>query len=158
MITIKSSSSSWEAGTCDDQCDLSSCPEVEAPKTLDGGCKHVQCSPEWCCGGQTCPSDVPYQCLSGSARYGCHVDPFQWEYKVADTACSKCCDATTCGERDADKCDALMKTNTKTEAATVETPTTKSANTKEAASAAASFRAPLVWTSLALVMMAMFWN
>lgn len=85
----------WIEGTCDDQCNLAKCDSMVIPDTVDS-CEGVECGADWCAGGQVCGPDVPYQCKSGSARFGCNADKLQWTLRTSDSVCSECCDATTC--------------------------------------------------------------
>ena len=59
-----------------------------------------------------CGDEAPYQCLDGSARFGCNADESYWMSAV-DTLCGDCCDARTCdspaphlvgGDKDAGGC------------------------------------------------------
>uniref|UniRef100_A0A7S3LFX3 Uncharacterized protein n=1 Tax=Amphora coffeiformis TaxID=265554 RepID=A0A7S3LFX3_9STRA len=94
-LYIYSSPTPWIVGTCDDQCDLSGCDSIPIP---DGAntCKGKKCTKEWCAGGQVCPSDVPFQCMDGSARFGCSMDQYAWTFKSSYTTCTGCCDTSTC--------------------------------------------------------------
>merc|ERR1712238_163426 len=60
-------------------------------------CKDVQCGEDtWCESPQLCGEDKPYQCMNGSARFGCSHQRLRWTLKSSDTTCSECCDVTTC--------------------------------------------------------------
>jgi len=89
------SSIPWIEGTCDVQCNLGECDSMVIPDSVDT-CEGVVCGQDWCAGGQVCGALVPFQCKSGSARYGCSADDLQWTLRTADVVCSECCDATTC--------------------------------------------------------------
>lgn len=89
------SSTPWTPETCDDQCDLSKCEDLAIPDTVKS-CKGIECGKEWCSVGQVCPKDVSFQCMDGSARFGCSTDALQWTLKTDVTTCSGCCDTTTC--------------------------------------------------------------
>eukprot|EP00527_Entomoneis_sp_CCMP2396_P003693 CAMPEP_0198137420 /NCGR_PEP_ID=MMETSP1443-20131203/898_1 /TAXON_ID=186043 /ORGANISM="Entomoneis sp., Strain CCMP2396" /LENGTH=182 /DNA_ID=CAMNT_0043798827 /DNA_START=83 /DNA_END=628 /DNA_ORIENTATION=+ len=67
----------WTPESCDDSCDLSACDDMVIPDDTDS-CEGVVCETEWCNGAQICPTDVPYQCVDGSARFGCSGDKLHW--------------------------------------------------------------------------------
>ncbi len=79
---------------CRDSCDLSNCDEY--PIDTSNTCEGVQCDRAWCRGRQKCGNSVPYQCLAGSARFGCTSDPYGWTEESPANLCSDCCDARTC--------------------------------------------------------------
>ena len=81
--------------TCTDQCDTTSCANVRIPKDAKS-CKNVQCSKDVCTDERVCPDNVHYQCIVGSANFGCSADKYLWAYKTSGATCSKCCDTTTC--------------------------------------------------------------
>jgi len=85
----------WTPESCSDSCDLTDCDAYEIPDTVPE-CSDEPCTVEWCAGGQVCPSDVPYQCVDGAARFGCSTDPLQWTLKSSASTCSSCCDTTSC--------------------------------------------------------------
>uniref|UniRef100_A0A7S2R5B5 Uncharacterized protein n=1 Tax=Eucampia antarctica TaxID=49252 RepID=A0A7S2R5B5_9STRA len=85
----------WTSFTCDDQCSMKKCAEMEIPEDTNN-CAGVECGADWCKNGQLCNTDVSYQCQNGSARYGCSADPLQWTLFTHDSTCSDCCDTTTC--------------------------------------------------------------
>lgn len=87
----------WTIDTCDKQCDLSDCSSTPIPND-EKSCKHVKCEKNWCLSSNAilCPHDLRYQCLEGSARFGCSNDLYQWGFKTPSTTCSKCCDTMTC--------------------------------------------------------------
>ncbi|EEC44558.1 predicted protein [Phaeodactylum tricornutum CCAP 1055/1] len=86
----------WTDSTCDDQCDLHDCNDYDVPDSVER-CD-TPCDESWCTesGGQVCPTNVPYQCMDGSARFGCSTDELQWTLKTDETTCGHCCDATSC--------------------------------------------------------------
>jgi hypothetical protein len=84
----------WISFTCDDACDLSKCDTLDIPDSTKG-CTEA-CTKEWCKGEQICPSDVPYQCVDGSARFGCSTDDLTWTLRTDSATCSECCDASQC--------------------------------------------------------------
>lgn len=81
--------------TCTDQCDTTSCASVRIPKD-EKNCKNIQCSKDVCNDERVCPDNVRYQCIVGSANFGCSADKYLWAYKTSGATCSKCCDTTTC--------------------------------------------------------------
>lgn len=85
----------WIWWTCDDQCTIEKCADMEIPEDT-ASCANIECGDDWCNGGQTCGPDVPYQCKNGSARFGCSADVWQWTLYTGDATCSDCCDSTTC--------------------------------------------------------------
>lgn len=85
----------WVKGTCTVQCNLSACDDIVIPPSTPD-CDGIKCSAMWCAGGQVCGPDVPYQCIGGSARFGCSDDPLQWTLRTDSVMCSKCCDVSTC--------------------------------------------------------------
>jgi len=85
----------WTVDTCTEQCNLEICDSLPIPDTV-ASCDGVACSESWCEGGQVCGDDVPYQCTSGSARFGCSADELQWTLRTSADTCSECCDSTTC--------------------------------------------------------------
>jgi hypothetical protein len=82
--------------TCSQQCDLSGCDDLEIPDSTET-CD-VACDDSWCIDFEwrLCGSDVPYQCNSGSATFGCTGDKLEWTLKTASTTCSACCNINTC--------------------------------------------------------------
>jgi hypothetical protein len=85
----------WVEDTCSEQCDLKDCSSIAIPDDVDS-CENQECDDEWCLGGQVCPSDAKYQCMAGSARFGCSTDMLHWTLKTDGPTCSKCCDTVTC--------------------------------------------------------------
>ena len=85
----------WLEGTCEVQCDLTGCEDLDIPSGAKS-CVGEPCSKEWCTNGQMCPTDVPFQCVDGSARFGCSDDGYHWTLRVSADTCAKCCDTTTC--------------------------------------------------------------
>lgn len=87
----------WAREHCEHQCDLSDCEYVRIPISADS-CKYVKCDKAWCASNNTvrCPDAAPYQCLEGSAKFGCSTDLDMWGFKTVNTTCSKCCDTVTC--------------------------------------------------------------
>jgi hypothetical protein len=84
----------WADWTCTDQCDLTGCEGLDIPK--DSKSCDVDCDQEWCENGRLCGRDVPYQCMEGSARFGCSADEFQWTFRSSAPSCSSCCNIKTC--------------------------------------------------------------
>jgi hypothetical protein len=84
----------WTQESCDESCTLSGCKDLPIPKSVKG-CTDP-CPKDWCAGGQVCPSDVPYQCMVGSARYGCSTDSLTWTLHTDGSTCSSCCNAAAC--------------------------------------------------------------
>ena len=86
----------WNKDTCDDSCSLTDCHELAIPDSVKG-CTDP-CPPNWCqeAGGQVCPPPVPYQCMAGSARFGCSADSLTWALYTDGATCSSCCDASSC--------------------------------------------------------------
>eukprot|EP00586_Coscinodiscus_wailesii_P014076 CAMPEP_0172505376 /NCGR_PEP_ID=MMETSP1066-20121228/185961_1 /TAXON_ID=671091 /ORGANISM="Coscinodiscus wailesii, Strain CCMP2513" /LENGTH=180 /DNA_ID=CAMNT_0013281955 /DNA_START=83 /DNA_END=622 /DNA_ORIENTATION=- len=66
----------WTVETCTEQCDLSDCDDLPIPED-EPSCA-VPCTEEWCANGRNCGEDAPFQCVQGSARFGCSSDAFQW--------------------------------------------------------------------------------
>ena len=91
------SSIPWVAGTCAEQCSLKICDSLIIPDDTPS-CDGVECSAQWCEGAQKCGTVAPYQCLSGSSRFGCSSDDLTWTLYSLDTVCSECCDVGTCVE------------------------------------------------------------
>lgn len=89
------SSYPWTKLSCDDQCDLSNCDSLVIPSSADS-CAGKECGEVFCKAGQSCGSSAPYQCMRGSANWGCTEDPLGWTFKTSDATCSECCDTTTC--------------------------------------------------------------
>lgn len=89
------SATPWVKGTCSDQCNLSGCDELDIPLDVKS-CVGEPCPQDWCKGGQVCPDLVPFQCVEGSARFGCSDDSLHWTLRVGVNTCGKCCDTTTC--------------------------------------------------------------
>ena len=89
------SATPWIDGTCDEQCDLSSCAGLPIPDNAQT-CS-LPCPASWCAdAARLCGTAVPYQCTVGAAAYGCSDDELHWTLEVQKTACSECCDVTTC--------------------------------------------------------------
>jgi hypothetical protein len=84
----------WVEGTCEKQCDLSGCDELEIPDDYEN-CD-VACGKSWCDAGRLCGPDVQYQCQIGASAYGCSEDTFHWTLRTASTACSSCCNVNLC--------------------------------------------------------------
>lgn len=84
----------WTDSTCDDQCDLSGCEDLEIPD--DAESCDVDCEKEWCDSGRLCGPDVPYQCTDGSSRFGCSADKYKWAFRSAATSCASCCNIKGC--------------------------------------------------------------
>jgi hypothetical protein len=82
--------------TCTTQCDLSKCGDLKTPKDADS-CD-TACEPDFCqmAGERLCGSPAAYQCVEGSAAFGCSDDEFTWAFKSSVQTCSKCCNATKC--------------------------------------------------------------
>mmetsp|Transcript_5230 Transcript_5230/g.9179 ORF Transcript_5230/g.9179 Transcript_5230/m.9179 type:complete len:202 (-) Transcript_5230:167-772(-) len=90
------SGTEWTPESCDDQCDLSNCDSIPIPDDVES-CESIECGDEWCMGGQTCPGDAaPFQCMNGSARFGCSADKYHWVVSTSENECSECCDTTSC--------------------------------------------------------------
>ena len=101
----------WRPEDCAEYCSLADC----AARDPDGAdsCAGVDCPNARCEAALgLCGDDAPFQCLEGSARFGCSGDAYGWA-SVADTLCSSCCDARTCapprphvvgGDRDGHGC------------------------------------------------------
>lgn len=89
------SSYPWTKLSCDDQCDLSNCDSLVIPSSADS-CAGKECGEVFCKAGQSCGTSAPYQCMRGSAGWGCTEDPLGWTFKTSDATCSECCDTTTC--------------------------------------------------------------
>ena len=92
------SPSPWVQGTCDEQCDSSDCgSDAVTGGDVEGGGCDVRCPPELCLNEmRLCGGGAKYQCLVGSAAYGCSGDLFDWSVKTPETTCSKCCNANLC--------------------------------------------------------------
>jgi hypothetical protein len=86
----------WIKGTCEKQCDLSGCSDLEIPDDQEN-CD-VKCDQEWCEGAKDrlCHSPVMYQCSKGSAAYGCSNDKLHWTLRSSSTTCSSCCNSDLC--------------------------------------------------------------
>jgi hypothetical protein len=85
----------WVLETCSEQCDLKHCSSIEIPDDVDS-CENQECGKDWCLVLQVCPLDAQFQCMDGSARFGCSTDALHWTLKTDGTTCSKCCDTVTC--------------------------------------------------------------
>jgi hypothetical protein len=85
----------WAKDICDNQCSLKICDSYTIPDSAKS-CEGVDCGVEWCKDRQRCGKANPYQCLVGTARFGCSSDALSWTIKSGDNMCSKCCDARTC--------------------------------------------------------------
>jgi len=88
------SDSPWLPETCDKQCDLSACSDLEIPASTES-CD-VPCDAKWCEMNRFCGKDAPYQCTSGSSAFGCSSDKLAWTLRSASTTCSACCNSNTC--------------------------------------------------------------
>lgn len=89
------SATPWIAGTCDKQCDLSGCSDLDIPDDAEN-CD-TTCTKKFCAdSSRLCGSDVPYQCTGGASTYGCSSDMLLWTLRTSSTACSSCCNIETC--------------------------------------------------------------
>ena len=84
----------WTQESCEVSCSLAHCKDLPIPDTIKG-CTDA-CPNEWCRGGQVCHVTAPYQCMTGSARFGCSAEPLMWTLKTDGSTCSSCCDTGTC--------------------------------------------------------------
>ena len=102
MSTGGCSAVPWDSDSCDgDACSLEDC-DLQSPDNADS-CEGVACPSERCDTTQhLCGVDQPYQCLEGSARFGCSDDQFGWA-AVTDTLCASCCDTRSCEETSLEK-------------------------------------------------------
>ena len=73
------SSVPWPDASCPDSCSMVNCANQKPPKGLPT-CEGAKCPPGRCAASaqQKCGAAAPYQCLSGSARFGCSVGACKW--------------------------------------------------------------------------------
>mmetsp|Transcript_20081 Transcript_20081/g.68025 ORF Transcript_20081/g.68025 Transcript_20081/m.68025 type:complete len:250 (+) Transcript_20081:101-850(+) len=93
--TMGCNAAPWPADQCATACTLQNCDKVQRPDDA-ATCTNYACPAATCVQLQQCGVEHPFQCLVGSARYGCTDDEFGWIFS-APTTCSSCCDTRTCG-------------------------------------------------------------
>jgi hypothetical protein len=89
------SPTAWLEGTCTTQCDLSDCAELDIPddtESCDQPCDKFCTNYE----DRLCGADVPYQCTSGSAKFGCSKQKLEWTLRTSSDTCSSCCNTKSC--------------------------------------------------------------
>ena len=84
----------WIPETCDDECFLGGCADLDIPEGVDD-CDHP-CDKDFCDLGRLCGSEVPYQCTSGASTFGCSDDKYMWTIRVLETSCGSCCNIKYC--------------------------------------------------------------
>ena len=83
-----------EKTLCKESCDMTLCADTKPTANMES-CNEAKCSNTWCKQYQICGSTVPFQCVDGSARFGCSADPYGWVL-ANDAICQSCCDIRTC--------------------------------------------------------------
>jgi len=81
----------WLEGTCTTSCDLTNCGLLDIPedtKSCDQPCDQTFCTNY---ADRLCGDDVPYQCTSGSAKFGCSNGKLEWTLRTSSDTCSSCC-------------------------------------------------------------------
>ncbi|OEU11702.1 hypothetical protein FRACYDRAFT_270658 [Fragilariopsis cylindrus CCMP1102] len=81
----------WLEGTCTTSCDLTNCSFLDIPedtKSCDQPCDQTFCTDY---ADRLCGDDVPYQCTSGSAKFGCSNGKLEWTLRTSSDTCSSCC-------------------------------------------------------------------
>jgi hypothetical protein len=85
------SPTAWLEGTCTTQCDLTDCGFFDIPddtESCDQPCDKTFCTDFE---DRLCGDDVPYQCTSGSAKFGCSIGKYEWTLRTSSDTCSSCC-------------------------------------------------------------------